>query len=447
VAPAGTAASGGDPAWIATGTARHVLAWTGVIGVLGTAYMWGTVDGTNAFVYQRGFMIAALLTAAIIASVVCAQREIIAVILAWAPFRFLGRISYGMYLWHFPLFLWLNHGRTGLLGIPLFAVRVLVTVAVATASFYLVEQPIRRGSFFRDWRAWLAMPAAVVAVVITIVVATVAPTQALGVTPHPTSDAALYRGPPVRVLLLGDSTALTLGYRMFGDKNLLHAYDIKGLDAGILGCGVTEGSYVDVQGVHLPFATQCQSASRPSQLWPAGYQRWVDSFHPNVVAFLAGRWEVMNVVHNGKWVNILDRSYDEFLEGQLQKAVRIATSRGAHAVLFTAPCYNSGEQPDGTPWPADQPLRVEIYNRLIRLAAATDPAKVSVYDFNQLVCPNGKYTWEQGGVQVRTPDGIHFTFAGSEYLARYILPELVAQGREQMAQPVTPPSSSPSTGR
>jgi hypothetical protein len=406
--------------------------------------MWGTVDATKPFVYQRGFMIAALLTAAVIASAVCAQREVVALVLAWAPFRFLGRISYGMYLWHFPLFLWLDHSRTGLRGASLFALRTLVTVAVATASFYLVERPIRQGTFFRDWRAWLVMPAAMIVVVVTVVVATVAPAQvALGATPHPTGNAALYHGPPVRTLLVGDSTALTLGLGLFGGKSIERTYDVNGVDDGVLGCGLTVGSAADVLGIDLPFQAPCNSTSPPSQLWTAEYQHWVDTFHPNVVALLAGRWEVTDIVRNAQWTNILDRSYDGFLESQLQKAVDILSSRGAHVVLFTAPCYDAGEQPNGSPWPEDQSQRVEIYNQLVRFVAAANPTKVSVFDLNHLVCPKGQYTTDLRGVPVRSNDGIHFTVAGGEYLARDILPVLVAQGRRQMAQPAASPASSP----
>ncbi|EUA56450.1 putative acyltransferase domain protein [Mycobacterium xenopi 4042] len=64
--------------------------------------------------------------------------------LAWRPLVWLGAISYGIYLWHWPIFLVLNGERTGWSGWRLFAVRFLVTVTLAAASWWLVEQPIRR---------------------------------------------------------------------------------------------------------------------------------------------------------------------------------------------------------------------------------------------------------------------------------------------------------------
>lgn len=57
---------------------------------------------------------------------------------------FIGRICYGLYIWHFPIFTWIEgwarHYRYGmilLIGWPL-------TFAVATLSFYLIERPFMR---------------------------------------------------------------------------------------------------------------------------------------------------------------------------------------------------------------------------------------------------------------------------------------------------------------
>jgi peptidoglycan/LPS O-acetylase OafA/YrhL len=63
----------------------------------------------------------------------------------FAPFRFLGKISYGLYLIHlfmWPLFEWLCAHYGVLREVPPFAARFGLTVLLATAMWHLVEAPI-----------------------------------------------------------------------------------------------------------------------------------------------------------------------------------------------------------------------------------------------------------------------------------------------------------------
>ena len=64
--------------------------------------------------------------------------------LALRPLVALGAISYGVYLFHWPIFVVVDEARLGTGGAVLFAVRVALTLAVAIASYLLVEQPVRR---------------------------------------------------------------------------------------------------------------------------------------------------------------------------------------------------------------------------------------------------------------------------------------------------------------
>ncbi|WP_243407882.1 acyltransferase family protein, partial [Frankia canadensis] len=65
--------------------------------------------------------------------------------LAVAPLAWLGRISYGFYLWHFPVVAHWGPGLTGALGRwPAILAAGLLSVVLAAASYYLVERPILR---------------------------------------------------------------------------------------------------------------------------------------------------------------------------------------------------------------------------------------------------------------------------------------------------------------
>lgn len=63
-----------------------------------------------------------------------------------APLVWLGKISYGVYLFHWPIFVVMNEERMGFDGVALLALRLGLTLAVAQVSFMLYEQPIRKAS-------------------------------------------------------------------------------------------------------------------------------------------------------------------------------------------------------------------------------------------------------------------------------------------------------------
>lgn len=434
-------APGGDPGWAAvTPLSRAVLAVTGVLGVLASALFWSHLEYSDALLWRGGFLLAALGTAAVLVSAVCAQRSPVALALSIAPLRYLGRISYGMYLWHYPLFIWIDSARTGLTGYTLFGVRVLATVSVATVSFYLVERPVRQGTFFSDWRAWVATPVAALATVAVVIAATAPPAIAVTTPGTPGSHSVLYTGPKVRVLMVGDSTALTLGIGIDA-ASLQKTYDFTEDDQGQLGCGVALGTEVQLHGVTNPVVRACEPDSPTATQWPEQWRKWISSFHPNVVVVLAGRWEVLDRTYNRQWTNILHPAYARYVKTQLQRAVNVASSGGARVVLMTAPCYDSGEQPDGQPWPEDSADRLNAYNRLVEKVAAANPKKASSFDLDAIACPLGQYKEFMGGVQLRESDGVHFTWAGGTYLGPKIWPDLIADGRQQMQGHHTQPGA------
>jgi len=66
--------------------------------------------------------------------------------LGWRPLVGLGKISYGVYLFHWPLYVVLDEARTGLDGVALLVVRLGSTLAVSIASYVWIESPIRHAS-------------------------------------------------------------------------------------------------------------------------------------------------------------------------------------------------------------------------------------------------------------------------------------------------------------
>ena len=73
-------------------------------------------------------------------------RSWVAAGLACRPLVWLGRRSYAVYLWFWPVFMLTRpHSDVPLTGTPLLALRMAITLGLATASYRWVEQPVREG--------------------------------------------------------------------------------------------------------------------------------------------------------------------------------------------------------------------------------------------------------------------------------------------------------------
>jgi peptidoglycan/LPS O-acetylase OafA/YrhL len=120
-----------------------------VIGVL----LWRT-DQYAAFTYRGGIALLSLATALVVLSVTHPSSHV-GRLLGAAPLRWLGVVSYGVYLWHYPIIVLttpaVTPGGTG--RIVRDVAQVAATLGVATASWHLVESPVRRGALGRLWRA------------------------------------------------------------------------------------------------------------------------------------------------------------------------------------------------------------------------------------------------------------------------------------------------------
>ena len=89
----------------------------------------------------RGVLVAALAVILLIA-LENARGGVAKNMLSTEPFTYLGRISYGVYLWHWPVIVIVAYDRD-LSPISLFAIACLLATVLAALSFHLIERPIR----------------------------------------------------------------------------------------------------------------------------------------------------------------------------------------------------------------------------------------------------------------------------------------------------------------
>ena len=125
---------------------RVALEVVALVGVAFLALCWARLDGQSSSLYHGGFLLCAVAATAIIAAAVHPEPGPISRVLSWKPLCALGLISYGVYLYHWPIDVALDAKEMGFHGWPLFGFQTVLTLVVATLSYKIVEQPIRHGA-------------------------------------------------------------------------------------------------------------------------------------------------------------------------------------------------------------------------------------------------------------------------------------------------------------
>ena len=101
----------------------------------------------NTWLYRGGFLLVAIIGLIIIISS-GRQYTFMSKLLSFKPFVFIGKISYSLYLWHFPILVVTTPvseiGNPNLFYVTL---RIVLIILVATGSYMFVETPIRKLGF------------------------------------------------------------------------------------------------------------------------------------------------------------------------------------------------------------------------------------------------------------------------------------------------------------
>ncbi len=140
-------------------SARWLLGVGGTLALGGLVALAVVLPGDSELAYRGGLALVAVLTAVAIAALLVPGSPV-AGVLDLAPIRWVGLRSYGLYLWHWPVFVLVGAAlptwpREGLEAAPIGGIALAVTVAAAALSYRFVEQPIRRHGFCGTARAIL----------------------------------------------------------------------------------------------------------------------------------------------------------------------------------------------------------------------------------------------------------------------------------------------------
>jgi peptidoglycan/LPS O-acetylase OafA/YrhL len=434
-----------------------------------TIAVMALANGSTPWMYPYGLLGLDAAVVLLIATAVARPSCLTARLLSVEPLRALGKISYGVYLWHFPLFLWLSEGATGLNGVSLLVLRLAATLAVSTVSYVFIEQPIRQ----RRRPAWLIRaltPLAAGGSVAALLLASAASALPVGVpaaatlpqppaklagsdagctvtltdgktyglAPLPKSKEArfvydalgyheltwsgsaqktFHTCPPKRVLFVGDSLAFTLGVPWLQDEE---RYGIQLADAGVLGCAFTTQGELDVAGTW-----ESQSAGCPTALtqWAAAKK----ALHPQAVIVELGYRDQFEWKINGKVVHLGQAAFDKHVQSQIDHLVDVMGAGGTKILILSIPYTHPPDNPDGSPAPEASPQRHVQINSMLEAAARRHPKTVSVLDLDQTVSPGSHYDADVNGQLCRF-DGVHF----STYCSELVEPRVLGEVRKML---------------
>lgn len=400
-----------SPNTVFTAKAVRMLDVAGLLSAVVLAVAWWKLEGENPFLYHGGLWITEAAALVLIACAVAGRSSLVARVLSLRPLTALGAISYGVYLWHWPVNVVLTPERIDA-GRWQHVLQFAVTFAISIASYRLVESPIRkRGLPFG--RPVYTVPAVVAMAAFLVVRATYAggrdgaevstrsggldlasrasltQTTSLGTgaesSPVPAS-------PPFKILLLGDSTANSLGWGLRGLREPGLVVDLMGQD----GCTM--------------LADRCGGS-----LWSHD----VTTLEPNATLVFLGGAFMHGTSVNGRWQKACSREWDEKFHGAVVSQLGSVKTSGARVWAVTVP-YPLG------PWEKpDIHREVDCINASLR-RAVDSVGGVEILDLAEHLCPAGACARDLAGTVIR-PDGVHYSIEGAAELSRWALNQLLAQ--------------------
>ena len=346
-------------------------------------------------------------------------------ILSSSPLVRIGEVSYGLYLIHWPVIVWLNSERVDLQPTALFGVQVIVTVILTVASYWLIEQPIRRRKVLLSVR-WAASTfvAAVVGVLILAsailasastqvdttpdVLVTIASTSSVADSSNVTSTtivsssakpARVDRTGPLSVLVIGDSTAENIA------TALAQASDgsLGVISGGVLGCPLLKVAQVRDRKDSQQDVSYCPN----NEQLVRDHVSEVDAIV--VIAGVANQW-AFQYAGSDVWVEPASDQYKADLNGFLENIEAIVASRGLPVLVFETPPVRDNPKILGDDIAA-----------LVRWAAVIDEWDLNWYSVKMVPYADALSDPNSDEGKAERPDGVHLAEDFSVELARIIL--------------------------
>jgi len=402
---------------------RTASATIAVVAFAAMMVLWIRTEQASGFVTSGGLALHGGLAVLVIVGVLVPSGPLQR-ILSVSPLRWLGRVSYGVYLFHWPLLVFLTEQRTGLPRLPRFALVVAVSLLAAELSARVLEGPIRRreGLFgITALRPALLAPLGAAALIVGSLtlspigrvgggfdpelalarmqrIGTVDPTApSSSVVPAAASPTTTVPAPPKpTVAFFGDSVGLSQAV-LFLDWTRQTDRVIGANGSTELGCGVVRGGQRR--------SLQIETIRDVCNSWPATWASVLDRDHPSVAALSTGQWETVDrkLAGDNTWRELGDPVYDERVHQEYLAATDLLASRGALVVWVTLADFGHVQDDLSTPAMrrSHDPARVHRLNDIMRQVVAERPSTTRLVDLAQWMEPHLEDT-------VMRDDGAHY---------------------------------------
>jgi peptidoglycan/LPS O-acetylase OafA/YrhL len=358
--------------------------------------------------------------------------------LGLAPLRYIGRISYGLYLWHWPVIVFVTTDETGVAGRKLTVLRLAITFAITLASFYLLERPVLRG-VLKPRLALAALPASIAVVLAVILVGTSGGESAAAAVPrinHPAGPCTTAtkgerqgasqrlrelglpapdtRDADLKLMVVGDSRSCSM---LTGLEALGRAEGVPVTNAAVLGCGVV----ADAVGTSYALVTRAQAHSchgmvEKSQV--AGLAKG----DPDVILWYSG-WEIASLEVDGEEIPFGTPEHDKLLLGRMESMYQRLHREGAK-ILIVPPV--PALPIDGSIRPSPQQYAAHQHlDALYREFATTHPDDVFVADLTAKLCPEWQCGKKVPKFETQQVDSVHFTPRNAAWTALWLWPHIL----------------------
>lgn len=271
---------------------RRMVSILGALAFAVLGLLVATVTVNDHWLYRGGLVAVGVLSALAIAMIVSGGAW--ATVLGYRPLVYIGKISYGLYLVHWPIFVAFSPSRTHLQGPTLAVLRIAISIAVASLSYHLFELRIRQRHVLRSpRRALLAMSVAFSMLLAASLVASpsvrvslsaqVLSQGATGPIAFGADDSATTAGPVVDAVAQRRHRVLVVG----SDRTPVTALAAEGYDA----IDAVQPSCPLMPGPTAPHTTDSNDPANVCEPLSQSWSRLIARYAPDVVVISTGALE------------------------------------------------------------------------------------------------------------------------------------------------------------